>query len=99
MAMFFAGLLLIQQDGNIALIEIIEKKWFLYGSVIIFSFLMNSKYDHFKIKPSKAFLTNPYIVLLIGSIIGLAIFYPVISLSAGILMYSCLSIISNFVKI
>jgi len=99
MAMFFAGLLLIQQDGNIALIEIIEKKWFLYGSVIIFSFLMNSKFDHFKIKPTKEFLTQPFIILLLGSIVGLVIFYPVISLSAGILLYSCLSIISNFVKI
>lgn len=99
MAMFFAGLLLIQREGNIAMIEMIENTWFLYGSVILFSFLMNSKLVHFKIKPDKKFLTNPFVILLGSAIIGLAIFYPSLTLTAGILLYSCLSIISNFVKI
>ena len=99
MSMFFAGLLLIQMDGNIALIEIIEAKWFLYGSVLLFSFMMNSKLVHFKIKPNKEFLTNPFVLILIGGIAGLAIYYPALSLTGGIILYSCLSIISNFVKI
>lgn len=99
MAMFFAGLLLIQREGNIAMIELIENKMFLYGSVLIFAFLMNSRLVHFKIKPDKSFLTNPFIILLGSAIIGLAIFYPSLTLTAGILLYSCLSIISNFVKI
>ena len=99
MSMFFAGLLLIQMDGNIALIEIIEAKWFLYGSIILFSFLMNSTFVHFKIKPDKTFLTNPFVLLLAGGIVGLAIYYPALSLTGGIILYSCLSIISNFVKI
>lgn len=99
MAMFFAGLLLIQRDGNIALIELIEAKWFLYGSVLLFSFLMNSQFVHFKIKPNKSFLTNPFVLLLFGGIIGLAIYYPAVALTGSIILYSGLSIISNFVKI
>lgn len=99
MAMFFAGLLLIQRDGNIALIELIEAKWFLYGSVLLFSFLMNSQLVHFKIKPNKSFLTNPFVLLLFGGIIGLAIYYPAVALTGSIILYSGLSIISNFVKI
>ncbi len=99
MAMFFAGLMLIQREGNITMIEIIENKWFLYGSVILFAYMMNSNLVHFKFKLDKKFLTNPFILLLGGAIIGMAIFYPYMTLTGGILLYSCLSIISNFVKI
>lgn len=99
MAMFFAGLLLIQLEGDIAMIELIEEKWFLYGSVILFSYLMNSHWIHFKIKPDKKTWTDPYILFLAGSVIGLIIFYPSIALTSTVILYSGLSIISNFVKL
>ncbi len=99
MSLFFAGLLLIQLNGDIPMIEFIEKKWFLYGSILIFAYLMNSQWVHFKIKPDKKTFSNPFILLLVGAIIGLIIFYPFLAPTLGIVLYSVFSIISNFVKL
>ncbi len=99
MSLFFAGLLLIQLNGDIPMIEFIEKKWFLYGSILLFAYLMNSHWVHFKIKPDKKTFSNPFILLLVGAIIGLIIFYPFLAPTLGIVLYSAFSIISNFVKL
>lgn len=99
MGMFFTGWLLIQKGGNIDLISYLKDSSLIYLFIILFSYLMNSKIVHFKIKFNKETLSNPYILLLLGSIVGMGIFYPYVMLSASILLYILFSIISNFVKI
>ena len=99
MSIFFAGLLMIQLNGDIRMIEFIENKWFLYGSILLFAYLMNSPWIHFKIKPDKKTFSNPFILLLAGAIIGLIIFYPFLAPTIGIVLYSTFSIISHLLKL
>lgn len=98
-AMFFSGLLIIQLYGGAEFIHRFSKPEFLYAMVILFSYLMNSHFIHFKIKPDRTFFKQPYLVILAGMAVGLVVFYPAISVSLIILLYSTLSIISNFIKI
>ena len=97
--MFFTGLLLIQFSGNVPWIMKTKDIYYLYTSVIVFSYLMNSPFIHFKLAPNKKTFSNPFIIVLMSIVIGFVLFLPYFSLSISILAYVLLSIISNFIKI
>lgn len=99
MSMFFTGWLLIILGGNLNFIEYLEEPVYIYGFIIIFSYMMNSKWIHFKLKFNKGSLSNPLIIWLLGAVVGLVAFYPYFALSASVLLYIILSLVSNFVNI
>lgn len=99
MAMFFFGLLIIMQYGDMEMIMLLKHKWLIIFSVIYFTLMMNTNLIHFKLRPQKEFFTNPFVLAILGVSLALIIFNPVLVLSGSILAYTVLSIIANFVKI
>lgn len=99
MAMYFFGLLLILRYGDERLIGYLQHPWVTIVSVLYFTWIMNCRLKHFKLKFTKSSLLNPYFMSLAGISLALLVFYPVLALSATIVAYTFLSIISNFVKI